>query len=86
LTLEGNKDVTDISMPTVATLMQQLTALDLMHTGVTTDGLGWLQQGLTALKSIEVCFYNFADPGALKKAWPAVVVCCEHNRKCPNWK
>jgi hypothetical protein len=85
LSLEGNKDVTDISMPTVATLMQQLTALDLMHTGVAADGLGWLQRGLTDLQSIDVCFHSNADLKTVKKAWPAVVIYCEHHHRCPNW-
>jgi hypothetical protein len=82
LTVEGNKDVTDVSMPTVALLMQRLKSLDLRHTGVTANGRGWLQRGLTGLCTLRLCGHSSADAEALQKVWPAVVVYCDD--RCPK--
>jgi hypothetical protein len=86
LVLEGNKDVTDGSMPTVATLMQQLTMLDVRHTGITADGRGWLQRGLTGLRRMRLCGRSIPEPqaDALQKAWSAVDMFCQHDR-CPHF-
>jgi hypothetical protein len=79
LSLEGNTGVTDPSMPTVATLMQQLRSLDMRHTRITADGRGWLQRGLTRLMSMRVCGRSIPDAAALRKAWPALYYNCEYN-------
>jgi hypothetical protein len=83
LTLEGNPDVTDVSMPTVARLMQQLRSLDMRHTRITADGRGWLQRGLPSLRTMRVCGRSVPNAEALQNAWPAVDIFCEHDQ-CPH--
>lgn len=61
LSLEDNKKVTDVSMPTVGKLMQQLTYISLRHTGITQMGLEWLQQ-LPRLTSVYTCKCNVTNP------------------------
>lgn len=61
LHLDDNNKVTDVSMPTVGQLMQQLTYLDLRHTRITQVGLEWLQQ-LPRLTKVYTCKCNVTNP------------------------
>lgn len=59
--LDGNKKVTDASMPTVGRLLQELTFIDVRHTRITQVGLAWLQQ-LPLLRSVCTCKCNVTNP------------------------